>query len=249
MKPLGLNHILVLALLTSIGGCDLGDKCIADCDSAGQGSGSSSDSAGPTGSGSDGSGSDGSGGSSGAPASCQSNTDAAQAFIEDNRACTTVLDCVSVNSICYQGPLDGPCGSVALSADADLEAWDQLHTELEGCECGANACGSTTVCNDQGLCENVLGLGDVCESYEQDAQTFINENRGCTTDAECILVQADCYLGPERACTAIPLNTSADLDDWETLHDYLESCEENCGGLDCLPPISCSPEGLCVATG
>lgn len=242
MKRLGLNHVLILSLIASAAGCDFGDKCIADCDTGGGNeSGSSSDGNEPG---------ESSGGdtTTAGPVTCES-TAVANAFIEANRQCNSVLDCVSVNAICYQGPLERPCGSVALSADADFGAWTEIHDDLAECgECGGPACGSTLMCTDEGQCEAVFFADDLCESYQRDAENFLAENQACETDDDCVLVAAECYMDPSNQCGSVGLNTSANQDDWATLMGYLQSCLGECPVNDCEAPVACGPEGVCITT-
>lgn len=237
MNHLGLKHVLILSLIASTAGCVLDDKCVADCDTMGANDSGSSSEGDPSGDST----------SNGVPGTCESNTEAASAFIEANRQCQSVLDCFMVDSICYQGPLNGPCGAVGISADADLEQWNELHDALSGCECGAAACGSSLMCTDEGLCDAVLFSDDQCASYDRDVESFLDQNRACETDADCQLAPALCYGGPEAACGTIALNTAADLEDWELLDGYLGLCVESCGADPCGASVSCGPEGLCVA--
>ncbi|MEM9457336.1 MAG: hypothetical protein AAGF11_24365 [Myxococcota bacterium] len=234
-----MNHILILSLVASTAGCDFGDKCVADCETAGGNeSGSSSDGNEP------GESSDGDTTTAG-PGTCES-TATAEAFIEANRQCSSVLDCVVVEAICYQGPYR-PCSSVGLSADADLDAWTEIHDDLAECgECGGPACGSALMCTDEGECQATFGTNDPCVSYERDADAFLADNQACETDADCMLAPAECYTG--NSCGVVALNNSADLSDWDTLLGYLQSCTEICGADPCAATASCGPEGVCVAT-
>ena len=100
----------------------------------------------------------------------------------------------------------------------------------------------------EGQCVGMGPVGDICPEVDADIATFLADNRACTGDEDCVGVAADCYEGPEKACTQIALNTSADLDTWDRLHGLLETCVDGCGGSDCGASFSCGPQGLCVAT-
>jgi hypothetical protein len=85
---------------------------------------------------------------------CQAATDAAALFIQANMACETADDCVELDGFCY-GP--ATCGSIAVSAAHDADAWMEIQTALEGaCECGADPCGASPACVDN---QCVMQLG------------------------------------------------------------------------------------------
>jgi hypothetical protein len=234
-----------LALLAPLAACDPADKCIADCGAAGStgdepGTGDADPSATSTDDGT---------GPTPRPAGCAEAEVEATAWVEANRACTYLTDCTQLDAICYQGSSNGTCGNVAVSADADASQWDALHDTLTECgECGAAACGEAVTCTDEGSCSGIGPGGDLCPDVDRDIARFLDENRACTTDDDCMLVAAECYDGPERACTDIAISVTADADTWNALHEQLSFCVDDCGGPDCGASVSCGPQGLCIAT-
>ncbi len=77
---------------------------------------------------------------------CEAATEAATAFIDANSACEDASDCVPLDGVCYGG---NTCGSIAVSADHDADAWMEIQAALEGaCECGADPCGASIACVD-----------------------------------------------------------------------------------------------------
>lgn len=85
---------------------------------------------------------------------CDQARAALQSFIEANRGCNDVGDCIERAALCHD---QTQCGSVAIAADADLSAFDAALALVEQqCqECGADPCGSTLVC-DAGSCALTL---------------------------------------------------------------------------------------------
>lgn len=81
---------------------------------------------------------------------CDQARAALQSFIESNRACNDVGDCIERAALCHD---ETQCGSVAVAADADLAAFDAALALVEQqCQaCGGDPCGSTLVC-DAGSC-------------------------------------------------------------------------------------------------
>lgn len=237
MNSLRLFLILGCVGALAVTGCDPKAKCVADCDTSDimdESSGSGSES----------------GSESGSPGNlCEATESEAEAFLMSNRQCETHDDCVLAGAICYQGEGRGQCGDVALSADADRAQWDALHGVLEGCgECGANACGATAICNVEGICEAQLFGPEVdCALAEQEVERFLDENRACDGDEDCVYVDKGCYDGPLAECVAISLNADADLDVWNELQAPLGDCGHECGGNDCGASTRCGPEGLCEA--
>jgi hypothetical protein len=239
MNATYLRLVLTLGLACTVGACDSKGQCIADCDAA-----------------DDDSGDDSSGGSTddtGVSLECSDNTDAATMFIEQNRACDTVLDCTQRDAFCYDGPLDRPCGAVGLSVNADFDAWAELMAGLESCECGAPACGSDVMCNDQGQCVSLLFSEDYCPSVERDIETFLAANRSCETTADCKFVESTCHVDD---CSGVALNIDADVQGWTRLDAALGECELNEGGElgrycnyvgECGFEIICTEQGQCAA--
>ncbi len=214
--------LLTLGVAASVVACDKPDQCVADCEAA-TGSGTSSQ--------------------------CQDHTEAATQFIQENNSCETLLDCVHADGICYQGPLAGPCGGVGLSADADLNAWADLSDDLEqSCECGAPACGSGIMCNDEGTCELFVFSEDHCPSVQRDIATFLAANRSCQTDADCQAVLSTCHVD---CCVYVAVNTDTNVEDWQRLDKALANCEKEAPGYcnvvgDCAFPVVCGSQGECV---
>jgi hypothetical protein len=224
-----------------VAGCDTKAKCVADCDDAGveSGSESGSDSDSESGSESD------SDSDSGSPVCVDANADA-QAFVEANRACTTHADCKLVEGICA-GALADSCGSVAVSSSADDAQWDALHGALQSCnECGANPCGATAVCTEEGVCDAQFGTPEAeCAFAEQEVEQFIADNRACEVDEDCQELRNSCYRGPFGDCGSIPLNVDADLEVAEQLLAPLEACFD-CVSNDCETEARCGADGFCA---
>jgi hypothetical protein len=239
MNATYLRLVLTLGLAT-VGACDSKEQCVADCDAT----------AGDATAGDDPSG--GSTDDTGVSLECSDNTDAATMFIEQNNACDTMLDCTQRDSICYNGPLDGPCGAVGLSVNADFDAWAELMADLESCECGAAACGSDVMCNDQGRCVSFLFSEDYCPNVERDIETFLAGNRSCETAADCKFVESTCHVDD---CSGVALNVDADVEGWTRLDAALGGCEveggepgQYCNYVGaCAFEIICTDQGQCAA--
>lgn len=185
-------------------------------------------------------------GQEGGSAACEKATAEAATWVSANRACTYVTDCTQLDALCFRGEGAGTCGTVAVSADADVEAWTELHDALSGCGCGAAACGEWVACGDEGQCVGIGPAGDICPEVSRDAGDFIAANRTCSTNEDCQLVTADCYMGPEQACAEIALNVDADFQTWAELNTLLGQCGP-CGGSACGATAECGPTGSCGA--
>ena len=229
MKTTWLTFGLVLLLSTA--GCDDKEQCVADCNGeTGSESGSET-------------------GNEPAP-QCVDANDAATEFIEANRACETLLDCKYADALCYSGDAPSPCGTVALAVTADDDAWNALHGDIEGaCEClGAPDCGPGLLCNEAGQCE--AHFGDVeryCDSVQGDIETFLDANRACEVDTDCVGVESTCHVDE---CSVVALNTSASVEDWTQLDTLLAECgpAAYCNYVgECGPEIRCSDAGRCEA--
>ncbi len=241
MNTLRLTTFLTLALCLPAAGCDSKDECIADCSPADSESGTTETSGGS-------SDASGSGSSTGLPASCEDDAMLAAEFLAQNRDCESSLDCMQLDAICYPGADRGPCGGIAVSKDADADAWNEVHGRLQSCEtCGADPCGSTVMCTDAGQCESVLFSDAYCPSIERDIETFLANNRACETADDCQGVDKGCYSAEASACTLVGLNTSADLEDWEELSGAFMGCADTCDSPECGARVECSPQGQCTA--
>ena len=213
--------------------CDAKEECIADCgetptDSNGE---DSSDTAAPL---------------------CQDFTDQADAFIDANRACETLLDCVGVDGICYGGGAPSPCGQIAVSANADLSAWALIQEGMaESCECGAALCGSGIMCNAEQQCESTFGAPDFCDNVTRDVETFLAANRSCETDDDCVALDSSCHVD---ACSVVAVNVGTNPEDWARLDPLLGECQSDgppgewCNYVgECGAAVRCGDEGLCIA--
>ncbi len=229
----------LLALLLAAG-CDPKDQCISDCDGAANTEGS-------TGMGST---SDETGSSQGSDtepsAACIDATDEADAFVEANRACTTHSDCQLIDAICYPGAQD--CGAVGVAVGADPSAWEAIGQQLgSACMCGANSCGSTAVCTEEGICEAQFGTDAAqCINAQTEVEQFLADNRACETPDDCQYADKGCYNGPGTACVGMGLRADADLDVWDSFTADLSVCGGDCGGNECGASIDCV-DNLCVA--
>ncbi len=242
MKTLSLR--LSLVLLTGTAACDPKEQCVADCDSQGATDSDTDPVATETNADSETEDIEN-------PAMCDGFTQEATLFVEENRACETLLDCVAVDGICYGGPVSNPCGTIAISADADQSAWQDIAADLAGsCQCGANACGSVIMCNEAQQCEASFGSQDFCPSIERDVQTYLAANRACETDEDCTLVASSCHVDD---CNGVALNVDASQEDWTTLDEALFACSVDgpaeCNFVgDCGVDVGCSDAGQCEVT-
>ena len=217
--------------IAAVAGCDTKAKCVADCDDAGVDSDSESESE----------------SESGSDPVCEDANADARAFVEANRACFRHADCKLVEGICA-GALADSCGSVALSSSADDAQWDALHGALQSCnECGANPCGATAVCTEEGICDAQFGTMEAeCVFAEQEVEQFIADNRACEVDEDCQEVRNSCYHGPFAECGSIPLNVAADLEVMDQLLMPLDACVADCSSDDCQTEARCGADGFCA---
>ncbi|MBV1858727.1 MAG: hypothetical protein KUG77_09975 [Nannocystaceae bacterium] len=239
------NALLSFGLTVSLLGlaCDSKEQCVADCGGQGSSESSSGGDSGET--------SEAESSSGGASLLCEQHRDDATAFIEQNRECQTVLDCIEVDGLCYAGDVSNPCGSVGLSADADLVAWQGLAGEMsDNCECDAgDPCGSAVMCNDEQQCESSFGSEAYCPSIERDVETFLAANRACEVDEDCTQLDATCYVDE---CSVVAVNTDTSVEDWTRLDEELRLCDGGADELcnfvgDCGAGIRCGEAGECVA--
>lgn len=189
----------------------------------------------------------------GAPvsAACQDHRDEATRFVEQNRSCKTVLDCVSAEAVCYDGSVSNPCGVVGLSAEADITVWDAIGSDLaDSCECGAAECGPALLCNDAQQCESVFGSDAYCPSIERDVQTFLAANRACQSDDDCMELASTCYVDD---CSGVVVNVDTNREDWTRLNELLSACAVDGGTVcnlvgDCAFELTCTDEGQCASS-
>lgn len=212
-------HFPAVALIGLLVSCTQKNECIGDCSGA-----STSQQVTPA---------------------CAQATDLATEFITQNDACETVLDCVSADAICYRGTASGACGSVALSASADLDAWAGLEAQLQQtCECGAPLCGAALMCSDAGQCNEIFGDDlTYCQSILRDVHTFLDAHRTCTTAADCVFAMSTCYVDE---CYGVALAVDTNLDDWKTLDSALAECD--LPNVEMGQPVYCNVVGDCGAS-
>lgn len=236
------NDFLMLGLAAALLGvaCDSKEQCVADCNGQGS-SGEPQDTSSDDGSDS---------GSGGDSLVCGEAREEATEFIEQNRDCQTVLDCVAVDGLCYDGDISNQCGTLGLSVNADMEAWQAIADDMsEACPCGGDACGPTLLCNDEQQCETDFGSGDFCPSIARDVDTFLAANRGCEVDEDCTQIGSNCYV--DNGCFGVVVNVDTSREDWQQLDQMLESCAletstEYCNYVgDCQFPSRCSDAGQC----
>lgn len=236
---------LALALSTSIllvAGCDAEEQCVADCQAASSTGTPSDDESGSSGDPADASTGQGS-------EICDDVTIDAMAFVEQNKACESVLDCTMVDAICFAGA--EACGSVGVSADADLGQWTELAEMMSGaCLCGADPCGASVICNDANECEATWLSPDYCPSIEQDVEAFLAANRACEVDEDCTGLNSGCYVDE---CSVVAVNVDTNAEDWTTLDGLLGACgvenpDAYCNYVgECAPEIRCGDAGQCEA--
>lgn len=241
--------ITVSAVLAAAVGCDAKQKCVADCNGesatdSGSQSGSDTASASATDS-----------GSASAGDVCEVAEQVLASYAADNRSCLVKTDCYLAGAICSTS-VPRMCGSTGLSTrGVEDDGWDPLYNGVEAAcgseQCGAAACGADVICNAQAECEAVLGeqgsVG-VCDPPFEAARDFIQANRTCTTDEDCVAVDGGCYQGVEHVCTTVSLNADADVAAWQELESDLSACVGGvgCGGPECGPSLRCV-ESLCEA--
>ena len=198
MSRLPSRCIPAVALIGLLVSCSQKNECIADCGEA---------STGPQ-----------------VSPACAQATELATEFIDANNGCETLLDCVAADGICYRGPASGACGTVALSASADLDAWSGLEAQLQQtCECGAPLCGGGTMCSDAGQCQEIFGDdATYCESVFRDVHTFLDAHRACKTAADCVFAMSTCYVDE---CSGVAVSSDTNLDDWKRLDATLAECD------------------------
>ena len=170
---------------------------------------------------------------------CQSAVAAAETFLEV-QPCASMLDCTAVEAFCQPG---APCGTVAVSVNADAAAWQDLYAEVEDtCACeGAPTCGAAVMCTDAGNCQAAVIGETYCDSVARDVQAFLADNRSCQSDADCIGLVSICHVD---ACESVAVNAQADAAAWERLDQALFECG---GPYDPDGPSYCNFEGDCVA--
>lgn len=245
MKTHRLPMVLFGSLVLAVG-CDAEEQCVADCRTSSSTSASGEAESGSTVDTGDES---TSGDSTGGDAQvCADVTAEAMAFIEANKACQSVLDCTLANSICFSGA--EACGSVGVSADADLEQWAEYAEMMSGtCLCGSDPCGASEFCNELDQCEASWLSPDYCPSIAQDTMEFLAANRACEVDEDCTALVSGCDFDE---CSAVAVNVDTNADDWATLDGLLSSCaledESYCNLVgECAPQIRCGDGGECEA--
>lgn len=229
------NALLTLGFVLALPGlaCDSEEQCVADCDAQGS-SGQNPDT--------------GSGGSGGASLVCGEARDEATEFVQENRDCETVLDCVSADGICYQGDVSNPCGTLALSVEADLGAWQTIVNEMSSeCPCSAAACGPTLMCNAAQQCEATFGSEEFCPNIARDVETFLASSRACEVDDDCMQLPSTCRVDD---CSVVAVNVNTDPEDWAQLDNTLWGCGFDDAALcnfvgDCGAEHRCSDAGFC----
>ena len=78
---------------------------------------------------------------------CNQMQNQAAEFLDEDKPCADVSDCVIADAVCYEG---NTCASVGVHKDSQAE-WEGLHSGLEAPECcaGADPCGGNLACEDQ----------------------------------------------------------------------------------------------------
>lgn len=240
-----LRLLPVLVLLASA--CtakDGGENCIADCDATSD----------PTGGGSTSSG--GESGTTGDPVDtdsleCTELREAALAFWEANSSCTSLLDCQAVRSDCFPPGVPAACTGIGLAKTADVQAWAELDGQAFA-ECSSclfeGDCVAFAICSPEQRCIQLdpgsPGPGGVCESVDRDIESFLAENTACVQDEDCVGVPS--CTGAE-VCSSVPLNTSANMEDWDRLSQFLaDGCDAYCEVTDaCAAAVQCGASGFC----
>lgn len=78
---------------------------------------------------------------------CADTQAEAAEFLENDKPCTDVSDCVLADAVCFS---DNTCSSVGVHKDS-LAGWNEIHTTLDsfGCCEGGNPCGPSLACENQ----------------------------------------------------------------------------------------------------
>lgn len=84
-----------------------------------------------------------------------------------------------------------------------------------------------------------------CDDEAKAAEVFVEANRQCRVDADCVAVRIGCAKFSRSSCgQALLSRAAAASPTWQALQRDLRECEDSCTVcLDLLAP-SCS-EGLC----
>ncbi|MBV1862447.1 MAG: hypothetical protein KUG77_28760 [Nannocystaceae bacterium] len=223
-----------LLLLSTLPACEPKESCVANCDESSTSDGGEEGGL-PTG---------------GAGLSCEELIAFAEQYIETHRACETLLDC-ETDVVCFP-PASIP-GTVSISLDGFAsEAWSEIKDVLmDVCPCETPV-SAGSLCNEAGECEAFnaeVGSGAFCPSVERDLETFLAANKGCTTNADCVAVEALCYVD---ACSLVALNSEANVLDWSSLDSKGFGCDAQgefvgCRNVpDCDGVAECGDDGVCV---
>lgn len=85
------------------------------------------------------------------------------------------------------------------------------------------------------LCAAVVSLGlslvacGDCTKEIEAARVFLEENRRCQSDEDCVAVSTGCHTFANGICAQAPLNRSAAATtQWKRLSKGLEGCEREC---------------------
>ena len=75
---------------------------------------------------------------------------------------------------------------------------------------------------------SLVGCGDCTEEIEA-AKMFLEQNRSCQTNDDCVAVLTGCHTFANGLCAQAPLNRSAAASSqWQRLSEGLEECENRC---------------------
>ncbi len=73
-----------------------------------------------------------------------------------------------------------------------------------------------------------VACGD-CTKEVEAARVFLEENRSCQTNEDCVVVSTGCHTFANGRCAQAPLNRlAAATTQWQRLSQGLEDCENEC---------------------
>ena len=94
------------------------------------------------------------------------------------------------------------------------------------------------------LLATLPACGD-CEDEIEAARTFLDANRACQTDDDCVAVNTGCHTFANGVCGQAPLQRdAAESEAWAALQDDLLNCQSDCARcMAALAPVC--REGVC----
>lgn len=157
-----------------------------------------------------------------------------------DRDARSAVACVSIDS-------GGGAPSGAVSPDGLCyffgstlrpEGWDR---EARWCTTLADQPESLTYCDSEG------GVDGPCADHEQAFVSFLEGNRACEADTDCVEVHGNCGPDPDHCSGSYYLHESHDSAEYEVLGLKMTACSDRCGGCAQAGPPGACIEGRCEA--